>query len=124
MHFTKRNSGWYVLKHTWLNPNTFLGVKKKWWDDGGVEHMDVKLPTTQAGVQVSSGALMERGVTHIVHAVGPIWTDYKIEEKTFKIVTRKIQVTIKRALNTVSRLGAHSCALPPISGGMVCVRWQ
>lgn len=94
-------------------------MKKKWWDDNGVEHMDVKLPTTQAGVQVSSGALLERGVTHIVHAVGPIWTDYKIEEKTFNIVSRKIKITVKRALNAVSRLGARSCALPSISGGMV-----
>ncbi len=62
-----------------------VDAPKRWWDDEGVEHVDAKLPVTQAGVQaVAPGcALHEQGVRVVVHAVGPNWSDYPMEESTF-----------------------------------------
>lgn len=81
-------------------------------------HNDIKLPTTQAGVHPATGILSSRGVKHIIHAVGPIWTDYKIADSTFKIVTKKIKLTVWNALNLATRIDCLSCALPAISGGI------
>ena len=94
------------------------GKKKMWWDDEGGQHDDVKLPVTQAGVQAATGALLARGVQHVIHAVGPTWTDFAISESTFKRVMPMIRRTARRALVAASRMHATSCAMPAISGGI------
>lgn len=99
-------------------PEKVTGALKKWWDEEGREHNDKKLATTQAGVQPAAGALRERGVVNIVHAVGPIWADYPIKDTTFKLVTKKIKRTVRRALSAADRVGACKVALPAISGGI------
>ena len=37
---------------------------KTWWDDKGVEHSDIKLAVTQAGVQMAAGVLGAREMGH------------------------------------------------------------
>lgn len=99
-------------------PAKVTGALKKWWDNEGGEHYDKKLATTQAGVQPAMGGLQDRGVQHIVHAVGPNWSDYPIKDTTFRVVTKKIKRTVRRALCACGRVGARSVALPAISGGI------
>jgi len=100
-----------------------IAYPKLFWDDDGKEHTNKRLPTTQAGVQPALGILRSQGVRHVVHAVGPIWTDYPVREKTFKIIIPQIKTTVRRALNAAARVGATSCAIPAISGG-IFTHWK
>eukprot|EP00164_Ancoracysta_twista_P003206 GFYU01004279.1.p1 GENE.GFYU01004279.1~~GFYU01004279.1.p1 ORF type:complete len:266 (+),score=63.66 GFYU01004279.1:131-928(+) len=104
-------------------PASVTGLVKRWWDQKGVMQETKKVPTTQAGVQEAAGGLKERGVKYIVHAVGPIWTDYPIEEATFDSILPRIRRTVKRALNACARVEATTCALPAISGG-IFTHWK
>ena len=90
---------------------------KTWWDDKGVEHSDIKLAVTQAGVQMAAGALGARGVRWVIHAVGPNWSDYPVGSRAFALVVPRIKRTVQRALQAAARIGAKSVAIPPISGG-------
>ena len=74
-------------------------------------------------MQAAAGGLRGRGVQYVVHAVGPIWSDYPIKESTFKVVLPRIRTTVKRALCAAARVGACSCALPAISGG-IFTHWR
>jgi O-acetyl-ADP-ribose deacetylase (regulator of RNase III) len=123
LSFTPMDGGVSGALRRACKPDEVTGKKKRWWDENGAEHADVKLPTTQAGVQPAAGSLRERGVKHIIHAVGPIWTDYPIAEATFKAVLPQIKRTVKRALQAAVRIGAQSCALPAISGG-IFTHWR
>eukprot|EP00667_Euglena_gracilis_P022252 EG_transcript_24695 len=96
---------------------------KVWWDDAGVEHRDVRLPCTQAGVQAAAGGLRDRGVLFVVHAVGPNWNDFPIADATFARVLPLIRRTVSRALAAAERIGARSCAIPAISGG-IFTHWR
>jgi O-acetyl-ADP-ribose deacetylase (regulator of RNase III) len=104
-------------------PADVVRQPKRWWDDLGAERSSIKLPSTQAGIQPAAGGLLERGVQHIVHAVGPTWTDYPIAEKTFGIVQPQIRRTVRRALTAAESVGARSVALPAVSGG-IFTHWK
>lgn len=123
LSFTPMDGGVSGALRNACRPDTVTGAQKAWWDANGTEHSDVKLPSTQAGVQRSAGMLASRGVQFIVHAVGPIWTDYPIKQSTFRIVLPLIQQTVTRALNAAARVGARSCAVPAISGG-IFTHWK
>ncbi|KAJ9455464.1 hypothetical protein DIPPA_32820 [Diplonema papillatum] len=99
-------------------PANVCGAPKLWVDDRGEQHATVRIPTTFAGTQPAAGGLAARGVQHIVHAVGPIWSDYPVSDKTFSIVVPKIRRTVKRALSAAAAAGARSCAVPAVSGGI------
>jgi len=100
-----------------------VGAVKTYWADDGKEHQNRKLPETQAGVQAAAGILLARGVRYIIHAVGPIWMDYPVEEKTFKLVTPRIKRTVRRALRCAVKMRVKSVALPAISGG-IFTHWK
>ncbi len=97
---------------------------KRWWDSKGIEHKGKKIPVTQAGVQPAAGALLEQGVAHIVHAVGPCWTDFPLSTNKDKLaamfekVSKLIQRTVRRALRAACRVGARSVTIPSVSGGI------
>mmetsp|Transcript_7183 Transcript_7183/g.9854 ORF Transcript_7183/g.9854 Transcript_7183/m.9854 type:complete len:328 (-) Transcript_7183:110-1093(-) len=103
--------------------NAVVGAVKTYWTDDGKEHQNRKLPETQAGVQAAAGILLARGVKFIIHAVGPIWMDYPVEEKTFELVTPRIKRTVRRALRCALKMGVKSVALPAISGG-IFTHWK
>lgn len=99
-------------------PDQVTGLKKTWWDSDGKEHRTVKLPGTQAGVHATAGKLRARGVLYIIHAFGPMWTDYAQGDRAFKKVCPRIRRTVVRALDAAERTQCKSCALPAISGGI------
>jgi O-acetyl-ADP-ribose deacetylase (regulator of RNase III) len=122
--FTPMDCGVSGALRNACRPADVVGVEKIWWDEEENRHEDKTLPVTQAGVQeLTHGGLFDRGVKHIVHAVGPTWTDYPIEEETFSKVVPNIKLTVKRALNVAERINATSCALPAISGG-IFTHWK
>jgi len=123
LSFTAMDNGVSGALRRACAPADVVRKAKRWWDDEGVEHCDKKLPTTQAGVQPAAGALLARGVQHIIHAVGPTWTDYPIAEKTFGLVTPKIRRVIRRALQVAERVGARAVAVPAVSGG-IFTHWK
>lgn len=78
----------------------------------------MSIPSTQAGVQAAAGGLRERGVAYVIHAFGPIWTDYPATAACIPKVTTLIRRTVTRALAAAVRMGCRTCALPAISGGI------
>ncbi|KNC55719.1 uncharacterized protein AMSG_11181 [Thecamonas trahens ATCC 50062] len=66
----------------------------------------VSVPSTQAGVQLAEGGLAVRGVRYVVHAVGPIWTDWPVARATFAKVVPRIRRTVRRALTAAERVVA------------------
>ena len=98
-------------------PADVTEIPKTWWDSKG-EHSSLAVPTGQAGVQEAQGGLAEQGVKWIIHAVGPIWTDWPVGKACFKPVMARIRTTVSRALDAASRMGARSIVIPAISGGV------
>ena len=61
---------------------------------------------------------MESGVQYVIHAFGPIWTDYPIAEETFGKVVPRIKRTVRRSLSAAARVGVSSVGMPAVSGGI------
>lgn len=104
-------------------PDDVTKKPKRYWDADGTMHEAVKVPTLQAGVQPAAGGLRARGVKFIVHAVGPTWTDWTIGDGAFKAVPPRIKRTVRNALAAATRVGAQSCVMPAISGG-IFTHWR
>ena len=118
LSFTPMDCGVSGALRNACKPDNVTGKEKRWWNDEGTEHNTKKVPTTYVGLQEAAGGLKENGVKFIGHAVGPIWSDYPLNDKVFKVVMPKIKVTIRRALDLTKRVGASSCTLPAVSGGI------
>eukprot|EP01059_Diplonema_ambulator_P002565 TRINITY_DN12184_c0_g1_i1.p1 TRINITY_DN12184_c0_g1~~TRINITY_DN12184_c0_g1_i1.p1 ORF type:complete len:230 (+),score=44.48 TRINITY_DN12184_c0_g1_i1:36-725(+) len=99
-------------------PEVVVRQDKVWWSDDGTEHRGKRMPVLQAGVQVAQGGLAAQGVKHVVHAVGPNWNDYPASDAVFKTVMPRIRKTVSRALSAAARVGATTCTIPAISGGI------
>ena len=104
-------------------PDVVIEMEKTWWDDTGQAQRSLVIPSTQAGVQAAGGGLRARGVNHIIHAVGPIWTDYPIHPSTPGRVLPLLTRTVRRALAAAECIGATAVALPAISGG-IFTHWR
>jgi O-acetyl-ADP-ribose deacetylase (regulator of RNase III) len=104
-------------------PDVVTKMEKTWWDDAGQAQHGLVIPSTQAGVQAAGGGLRTRGVHHIIHAVGPIWTDYPIHPSTPGRVLPLLTRTVRRVLAAAERIGATAVAMPAISGG-IFTHWR
>ena len=82
----------------------------------------------EAAWQPTNGYLRASGVTHVIHAVGPKWTDVDFldvrsrsrQENTFEACSTRLDKTITNALNLAVSLKVKSIAIPVISGGIFC----
>ena len=96
-----------------------VGLEKNMWDDVGNQLPPaLRVPRHHAGAHAAAGRLASNGVKYIVHAVGPAWHDYDVDDALFDAVCPLVYATVKRALMTASRCGASSVTLPSISGGI------
>jgi O-acetyl-ADP-ribose deacetylase (regulator of RNase III) len=81
-----------------------------------------------AAWQYTNGYLKASGVTHVIHAVGPKWTDVDFldvrsrsrQENTFDACSTRLDRTITNALKLAASLNVKSIAIPVISGGIFC----
>ena len=110
-----------ALRRACKGMSRIVDQPKRWWKSDGTARETVKLPVTQAGVQpVTPGCqLYSNGVRMVVHAVGPNWSDYPLEEATFGRVLPRIRRTVARALSAAARCGAESCALPVCASALL-----
>ena len=95
-----------------------IGAEKQMWDDDGLpEALSRTIPVGRAGAHAAAGGLAMQGVKHIVHAVGPKWRDFDVED-IFDTVPPQIYSACIRALAAADHLNASSMTIPAISGGI------
>lgn len=70
---------------------------------------------TGSAVATPSHQLAERGVAHIVHAVGPVWDERRPDECDLLLAN-----AYRSSLQVAEELGARSIAFPSISTGIFC----